>query len=491
MRLQRTAGNQAVVGLVARTDMLVQRVFQQAGASADGTYEFVDTDTGDRYVADGSPANRMTVRHAETDEQVVIVYQPASAAWVPEAQANHAAAAAAMLRGGRVRGFAEPAAVRGGRGAAGGRGAGRGAFGAPDLGGGRGFGGGRGGRGGGRGAGAPDVENAPANAYSIDGPARPSKEWIKALKAELTKRHWVATSGANQGSYHLPHEQPPSEPHGFTAGWSKTNYNSSASVATSKPYDEQRVKQAMRWLSTVAAVWLRAKKVTVTEVQATLVDDRIYISANEAGAIAALSQLFKGGAPSSAKLQQLVQEAGQALGAKGRTGRHAKKLRSRLLGDGQGGEWDEVVEALGNPMVVVGRGAKGAHAERRLAAGIGQPLDPARTGGLRRPCVACYIDLFADHDQTVTHSGPLWASANALIGFGVIPAKEMAQRMTELVQATWVNHAGTKIDHSHDTDSDSERDDDHDDDDALTVSSSGDDFDDDGGDDDDDDDGWD
>jgi hypothetical protein len=67
-------------------------------------------------------------------------------------------------------------------------------------------------------------------------------------------------------------------------------------------------------------------------------------------------------------------------------------------------------------------------------------LDARNVGGLKRPCVFCYLALYSHQNPKDVHPGPLWLTVNA-----AVPAdawgkpEDVAKRIYEKVPATYLS----------------------------------------------------
>ncbi|MFD9005321.1 DUF4157 domain-containing protein [Streptomyces sp. NPDC059582] len=213
-------------------------------------------------------------------------------------------------------------------------------------------------------------------------------------------------------------------------------YAGTDNLRKSRTYEDQRTRQALRWISTVALNYLHDKQPeevqaavsrgqTETDPDAMQVDGseeiqeqvRLYISSNRNAANDVLRDL-QGGKDSG---KEFVAAMVQHITANtDRERRHKSKLSRRVLRKDDIGTipqafW-EIVEALSSPVTVPDRvdGAKdGLHAERRIYAGAPEgSVTPQRIAGVKRPCMACYLALY---QGTSLKPGPYWPSKAANI----------------------------------------------------------------------------
>lgn len=205
-------------------------------------------------------------------------------------------------------------------------------------------------------------------------------------------------------------------------------------------FEDQRPRQALRWISSVTLRHLeRLKEEKVltkdpVEVQAAIHEGKLHIACNTNEGNKFLEDNFSNvtGKPF---LEQLIKDnpADEALLGKytGRSHRHTVKAQGRLFesSEGQEGHPDDarnyaaeyaaVCKALQSPIVVANVGEEGEHAESRIAQKVNPETRtmPANVvvAGTKRPCVSCLIKLFAGQEK---RPGPFWFAAPANIGVG-------------------------------------------------------------------------
>ncbi|MBV8553737.1 MAG: hypothetical protein JOY54_20755 [Acidobacteriaceae bacterium] len=193
-------------------------------------------------------------------------------------------------------------------------------------------------------------------------------------------------------------------------------FTNSVNLHNPKSFDNERTTQALRHISSTAYGYLRSKGLEPQEVQSSIANGKIYISANTNAANKALEALTKDekGKPLSARasLEKMTQGARQFAGSqKGavpeRANRHVEKLESRLLGDKRDSRYGNIHGVLGSPMQVPPRvktKEDGLHAERRIADVLGDNFE--RAAGLKRPCATCNNEIYNGQSA----SGPWWSS---------------------------------------------------------------------------------
>jgi hypothetical protein len=252
-------------------------------------------------------------------------------------------------------------------------------------------------------------------------------------------------------------------------------------VLPAKSYSDLRIKQALRWASTVVFTYLNHSEVDPREIQAALHGLEVYMSSNTNKANNMLREvsLNKTGILTLSNIYKTVLKEGlikpyqkpSALVGRNRPARHAAKLNARLLAASveEGKRTDDYKalreELAKNPLRVPKSKAaneNGKHAERRIADTIGSThLDYKMVGGVKRPCVPCYITLYPG--ETGVNPGSFWPSKAALLGFPsyLRNAQELADQIDAATPAgTFVSLvvtiSGNTGTHDYDTDSDSE-----------------------------------
>lgn len=227
-------------------------------------------------------------------------------------------------------------------------------------------------------------------------------------------------------------------------------------VRTPHSYEDDRVRQALRWLSTS----LLKTFSTGIEFQCYLHGDTVYVSSNvDAVNKELLRQIKDSVAKNRTLIEQLKtlnpDDAGASDGAKARQERHGKKMDAELKRAKDGDKLRHaghgpVVQAILNRKVeVVGindqgtykSGARkgetklvadhpdykdGFHAERRIIDALNKKFanfdfDPMKLGGVKRPCAVCALALNLMGTRV---PGPIWASAAATMN---MPPEDFAE----------------------------------------------------------------
>ncbi|MGW1722470.1 eCIS core domain-containing protein [Streptomyces sp. NPDC002306] len=303
---------------------------------------------------------------------------------------------------------------------------------------------------------APAVQRSPSSASQSSGRVSKSKSSASGkgrakrapkaatvaaeLAAQLTHLGWVSHGGAQSLTLHKPvpsadapdHAQPDK-----LRGTARDQlYAGTDNLRRSRTYtDDERTRQALRWISTVALNYLQDKQPeevqaavsrgqTETDPDAMQVDGadiqeqvRLYISSNRNAANEVLRDLQAGKESGKEFVAAMVE---RITASTDREQRHRNKLNRRILRKDDIGTipqafW-EIVEALSGPVAVPERvdGAKdGLHAERRIYASAPEgSVTPQRIAGVKRPCMACYLSLY---QGTSLKPGPYWPSKAANI----------------------------------------------------------------------------
>jgi hypothetical protein len=324
-------------------------------------------------------------------------------------------------------------------------------------------------------------------------------EFVKAVNAKLLKKEgWVKAKNA-RGADVLAKTSHCTDK-GCKQCWKNTKkkkhllaaaFERTHNVSDPKSYGKSRIKQAMRWIATAAVDYLRSKGVEPEEVQATL-DGKgnLVIAANKNSANDELEALAERAGTGKAMLKEMLEERKAKIEAgdeedekkgkgpkdetpdyRDRRKRHVTKGVHRLVeGNGKAADYEGVTDALDKPVTVAKKGEKGKledgmHAERRLKAHLGDEFDAETVGGTMRPCVACYIKLYADpKDKDVHHPGLCWCTKNAMTPatndkkrFSQEEVDDFADKIDEEVDSTYATHTHSNDDvtPNYDTDSDS------------------------------------
>jgi Domain of unknown function (DUF4157) len=241
------------------------------------------------------------------------------------------------------------------------------------------------------------------------------------LKAALQKRDWTAHGGARNLTMHytVAADEPAegTRTQDLTPAAAAKIYGGSVNTVAPKSFENARDKQSIRWISTLALNYLNDLNKSPEEVQVTLQDSVLYISSNKNGANDVLRRLADEKRTGTEFLKALI-EANDSGSLDERQVRHKNKARSRLTeGKEMPQEYAGILAALtAKPVVPEAIEEDGKHAERRLADHVGR--DAVRSGptaGTKRPCVACYVDLYQGVEDV--RPGPYWPSKAANVGF--------------------------------------------------------------------------
>jgi Domain of unknown function (DUF4157) len=239
------------------------------------------------------------------------------------------------------------------------------------------------------------------------------------LIAALKPMGWEQHGAGQSLTLHLPGEEnKKSEENKTTSGRPNRKqeiYKDSQNIREPKSYSDNRTMQSMRWISTLAKNYLNAE-----EVQATVIDNTMYISANQNKHNKLLRELAGKHNTGKAFAKALVDDRGKPeTDATGRLTRHARKLEEQVANapDDDTGYYAEIASMSVKVPDDVSKDDDGLHAERRLSKLPG--FAPEKTIGVKRPCVVCYSELYAvvnaglDKGNLVVYPGPLWPSKAA------------------------------------------------------------------------------
>ncbi|MER5200627.1 eCIS core domain-containing protein [Streptomyces sp. NPDC002755] len=258
----------------------------------------------------------------------------------------------------------------------------------------------------------------------------------QAITKALVQNHgWKEYGGQQNKTVHFPVASDNAPAHAKSEGLKgaalSAMYHGTSNIRKERSFSAERPEQALRWISTVTFNYLNDLRKQPEEVQAGVsavqqegpegaaTRFQLYISSNKDGANKALSDLYEGKA-SAAEFLTAVLKAGEP-NLSSRTAleqRHAQKLASRLLGDGQGREaYSAVLQALGGSVSVPPKredaATDGLHAERRIVESAPAGSISA-IAGVKRPCMVCYMELFVGDDSK--RPGPYWPSKASNIG---------------------------------------------------------------------------
>ena len=276
---------------------------------------------------------------------------------------------------------------------------------------------------------------------------------------------------------------------GLGSNQSRAFLNTKVNAETS--YSRKRIKEVCRWISTAVYVRLMTdgSPVPPEEVQATVwpPDDpktaSFYVSANKKPALERMNEWFGAGTARNV-LEDITEWIGNnesdftvigKLKIGPRALLHPRLLRKWLEDqkpkkDPADPAWSILLEALSRHAVVAsGKARPGidTHAEIRLHETIEakeKAVDPARevtfdprnVGGLKRPCVFCYLALYAEKNRDDVHPGLLWVSKNAAeihVGrFGKTP-EEVADYIMARVTNTYISPGPFPEYYGYDSDS--------------------------------------
>ncbi|MEV7202481.1 DUF4157 domain-containing protein [Streptomyces griseoluteus] len=278
---------------------------------------------------------------------------------------------------------------------------------------------------------------------------------------------WTAHGGAQNRTLHLT--EAPEE--NQTAGLNATEriYKGSGNTRPPKDFAPARTTQSMRWISTLAKEYLGSVTSSAAEeVQVSAIGTDLYISANRNTHNAKLRELAGQHGTGKAFAKALVEHFGKPdAEAQDRFARHTGKLSDRVAeGETENGDYAEIAGMAVKVPEDVSADDDGLHAERRLQKLEG--FDPAKTVGVKRPCVVCYTQIYAtpvqDGDVEV-YPGPLWPSKAANKGmedYEEESVKDYAKYLHDLVDAaggtyiTFTQQGDLTWDQNSDSDTDRE-----------------------------------
>ncbi|WP_299538629.1 DUF4157 domain-containing protein [uncultured Streptomyces sp.] len=263
---------------------------------------------------------------------------------------------------------------------------------------------------------------------------------------------WTAHGGAQNRTLHRTN--PPEE--NQTAALNATGriYQGSGNTRPPKDFAAARTTQSMRWISTLAKDYLGQVSSPAEEVQVSAIGTDLYISANQNQHNAKLRALAEEHPNAKAFAKALVGAFGTPdAAAMGRFARHTGKLSDRVVeGETDEGDYAEIAGMTVKVPGDVSKDDDGLHAERRLQKIEG--FDPARTVGVKRPCVVCYTQIYATpvaEGNVEVYPGPLWPSKAANKGmedYEEESVEDYAKYLHELVDAV----GGTYITFTQDGD---------------------------------------
>lgn len=193
----------------------------------------------------------------------------------------------------------------------------------------------------------------------------------QAITRALVQNHgWKEYGGQQNKTVHFPIASDNAPAHAKSEGLKgaalSAMYHGTDNIRKERSFSAERPEQALRWISTVTFNYLNDLRKQPEEVQAGVsavqqegpegaaTRFQLYISSNKDGANKALTDLYEGKA-SAAEFLTAILKAGEP-NLSSRTAleqRHAQKLASRLLGDGQGRDaYSAVLQALGGSVNV-------------------------------------------------------------------------------------------------------------------------------------------
>ncbi|MDQ0585619.1 eCIS core domain-containing protein [Streptomyces rishiriensis] len=297
-----------------------------------------------------------------------------------------------------------------------------------------------------------------------------AKTVAQAITKALVDNHgWKEYGGAQNKTVHLPVASASAPAHATSEGLKgaalSKMYHGTENIRKERSFAAERVDQALRWISTVTFNYLNDQRKQPEEVQAGLsaVQDetmdgdaakryQLYISSNKDGANKALSDLYAGQENAKAFLTAILLHNEPNLASRSaREQRHAQKLASRLLKDRTGMEaYGAVLQALGGSVSVPEKredsATDGLHAERRIVESA--PADSiSAISGVKRPCMVCYMELFAGDDSK--RPGPYWPSKASNIGlstYTVDGAELLALRIHQAATQGGGTHVSLRVD---------------------------------------------
>ncbi|MER6301849.1 DUF4157 domain-containing protein [Kitasatospora sp. NPDC001539] len=278
---------------------------------------------------------------------------------------------------------------------------------------------------------------------------------------------WTSHGGAQNRTLHLT--EAPEENQTASLNATEKIYKGSENTRPPKDFAAARTTQSMRWISTLAKEYLGSVTSSpAEEVQVSAIGTDLYISANRNVHNAKLRELAAQHGTGKAFARALVEHFGGAdAEGQDRFARHTGKLSDRVAeGETGSGDYAEIAGMAVKVPEDVSADDDGLHAERRLQKLDG--FDPAKTVGVKRPCVVCYTQIYAtpvqDGDVEV-YPGPLWPSKAANKGmedYKVETVKDYAQYLHELVKAaggtyiTFTQQGDLTWDQNSDSDTDRE-----------------------------------
>lgn len=291
----------------------------------------------------------------------------------------------------------------------------------------------------------------------------------QAITRALVQNHgWKEYGGQQNKTVHFPIASDNAPAHAKSEGLKgaalSAMYHGTDNIRKERSFSAERPEQALRWISTVTFNYLNDLRKQPEEVQAGVsavqqegpegaaTRFQLYISSNKDGANKALTDLYEGKA-SAAEFLTAILKAGEP-NLSSRTAleqRHAQKLASRLLGDGQGRDaYSAVLQALGGSVNVPAKredaATDGLHAERRIVESAPAGSVSA-IAGVKRPCMVCYMELFVGDDSK--RPGPYWPSKASNIGesdYTIANADMLALRIHTAAMTGGGTHVSLRVD---------------------------------------------
>ncbi|MEU6159586.1 DUF4157 domain-containing protein [Streptomyces sp. NPDC047130] len=279
---------------------------------------------------------------------------------------------------------------------------------------------------------------------------------------------WTSHGGAQNRTLHLARRVPEENETGALNATEKI-YKGSRNTRSPKDFAPARTTQSMRWISTLAKEYLgSATSSPAEEVQVSAIGTDLYISANRNIHNAKLRELAGQHSTGKAFAKALVEHFGEPdAEAKDRFARHTGKLSDRVVeGETESGDYAEIAGMTVKVPADVSADDDGLHAERRLQKLAG--FDPAKTVGVKRPCVVCYTQIYATpvrNGDVEVYPGPLWPSKAANKGMTAYEeesVEDYAEYLHELVDAaggtfiTFTQDGDLTWDQNSDSDTDRE-----------------------------------
>jgi len=215
----------------------------------------------------------------------------------------------------------------------------------------------------------------------------------------------------------------------------------SESARAPRSYADERIAQAMRWVSTVLFNALLHRGCQPEEIQVAYFENKIYVAGNTKASIKVLKNVLgiKPGStlPLGKSLLTLADDPlNENWAKKSKSGkphlanrliRHRAKLKNRILKGSVHEKYEELKPLLhSEPQVAMDENEKSSlHAERRIRKELGdEKFQKAITRGVKRPCAICFLEAYHDLPKDAFHlfprrAGPLWMSPAATSGVDI------------------------------------------------------------------------